>query len=68
MFLGCSLGWVVERLVEIAMQKETQGLKRELVSLILDMMNLRCLQYIQVGNMKVINVHCRKFRIHVFSG
>lgn len=49
---------------EIGMQKETQGLKREMASLILDMMNLRCFKYIQVGGMKVIN--CRKFRIHVF--
>ena len=55
---------MVEQLVEIAVLKET-GLKRELVSLILDVMNLRCLQYTQVDNVKIY-VHCRMFRIHVF--
>ena len=57
---------MVEQLVEIAVLKET-GLKIELVSLILEMMNMRCLQYIQRDNVKVY-VHCRMFRIHMFSG
>ena len=57
---------MVEQFVEIAVLKET-GLKIELVSLILEMMNMRCLQYIQIDNVKVY-VHCRMFRIHMFSG
>lgn len=57
---------MVEQSVEIAVLKET-GLKRELVGLILEMMNMRCLLYIQIDNVKVY-VHCRMFRIHMFSG
>lgn len=63
---GLLIWVVVEQSVEIAMLKET-GLKRELVSLILEMMNMRCLLYIQIDNVKVY-VHCRMFRIHMFSG
>lgn len=47
---------MVIQVIEISMRKEMGSSKERVGKFKLGLMNLRCLQYIQVDNMKVIHV------------